>query len=427
MDNNEYLRLPHGMFDREEEWIEKERKILELHNKSGKRIGCKLQKYAPVGYASTFIKGANTAKDKVYTLNSKSGRSLILSCDSTPSVFRKYVTNNNGEAQRIAFIAPLFRYRNSHSRHFTQLGYSLINEKPSEMEDIDVNLVQLAKSMTDLFSSAGIKTKIHINDYEALRKILGNYVSEKELPEILHKLQFSSKEERLEIFQKLIIDENKCKELIELFSQEPRIIRYTDSKDNKLNLPEEYKELYKMSEALRYLTDVPVYFDPIDLHSIETIDKFALRFRTIDNNIALGDGGEYTRYAQRWNDKIKNFWSVASGVEAIERNSPELLQDEIKRKIALYSIDATDIFTLQVMKELENMGENVAYKGKVKNIGKAIKKIKKDYTHVAMLGSNEENGEDIKIKSLNTDETIIIESPNKKDNIKSKTEEEEER
>ena len=426
MDNNEYLRLPHGMFDRDEDWIERERKILELHNKSGKRIGCKLQKYAPVGYTSTFIKGANTAKDKVYTLNSKSGKSLILSCDSTPSVFRKYVANNNGEAQRIAFIAPLFRYRNSHSRHFTQLGYSLINERPSEMEDIDINLIQLAKSMTDLFSSAGIKTKIHINDYGALKKILGSYVSEKELPEILHKLQFASKEERLEIFQKLITNKDKCEELIELFSQEPKIIRYKDSKDNKLNLPEEYKELYKMSEALRYLTDVPIYFDPADLHSIETIDKFALRFRTLDN-IALGDGGEYTRYAQRWNDKIRNFWSVASGVEAIERNSPELIQEDTERKIALYSIDATDIFILQVMKKLEGMGENVAYKGKVKNIGKIIKKIKKDYTHVAMLGSNEESGENIKIKSLNTDATIIIESPNKKENIKNKIEKEEER
>ena len=416
MDNNEYLRLPHGMFDRDEDWIERERKILELHNKSGKRIGCKLQKYAPVGYTSTFIKGANTAKDKVYTLNSKSGKSLILSCDSTPSVFRKYVANNNGEAQRIAFIAPLFRYRNSHSRHFTQLGYSLINERPSEMEDIDINLIQLAKSMTDLFSSAGIKTKIHINDYGALKKILGSYVSEKELPEILHKLQFASKEERLEIFQKLITNKDKCEELIELFSQEPKIIRYKDIKENKLNLPEEYKELYKMSEALRYLTDVPIYFDPADLHSIETIDKFA-----------LGDGGEYTRYAQRWNDKIRNFWSVASGVEAIERNSPELIQEDTERKIALYSIDATDIFILQVMKKLEGMGENVAYKGKVKNIGKIIKKIKKDYTHVAMLGSNEESGENIKIKSLNTDATIIIESPNKKENIKNKIEKEEER
>ena len=27
-DNDEYLRLPHGMHDREEEWIKRERKIL---------------------------------------------------------------------------------------------------------------------------------------------------------------------------------------------------------------------------------------------------------------------------------------------------------------------------------------------------------------------------------------------------------------
>lgn len=26
MDDNEYLRLPHGMFDRDENWIERERK-----------------------------------------------------------------------------------------------------------------------------------------------------------------------------------------------------------------------------------------------------------------------------------------------------------------------------------------------------------------------------------------------------------------
>lgn len=86
MTNQEYLRLPHGMFDRDEEWIKRERAILENHAKSGEKIGCKLKKYSPLGYSSTFIRGANTAKDKVYTLNSKSGKSLILSCDSTPSV-----------------------------------------------------------------------------------------------------------------------------------------------------------------------------------------------------------------------------------------------------------------------------------------------------------------------------------------------------
>ena len=95
MKDEEYLRLPHGMFDREEEWIKRERKILEFHSQCGEKIGCKLKKYSPLSYSSTFIRGANTAKDKVYTLNSKSGKSLILSCDSTPSVFRNYITNSN--------------------------------------------------------------------------------------------------------------------------------------------------------------------------------------------------------------------------------------------------------------------------------------------------------------------------------------------
>ena len=225
MSDNEYLRLPHGMFDREEEWIKRERNILDLHAKSGEKIGCKLKKYSPLGYSSTFIRGANTAKDKVYTLNSKSGKSLILSCDSTPSVFRNYVTSSNGEPQRIAFVAPLFRYRNSHSRHFTQLGYSMINEKPSGDESLDINLIQLAKSMTDLFDANGIKTKIHINDYGALRNILSKYVSEDEISELQHTLQFSSKEERIQIFQQVIRDKNLCNQLVDLFSQEPRIIR----------------------------------------------------------------------------------------------------------------------------------------------------------------------------------------------------------
>ena len=38
MSDNEYLRLPHGMFDREEEWIKRERKMLDLHARSGEKI-----------------------------------------------------------------------------------------------------------------------------------------------------------------------------------------------------------------------------------------------------------------------------------------------------------------------------------------------------------------------------------------------------
>lgn len=217
----------------------------------------------------------------------------------------------------------------------------------------------------------------------------------------------------MQIFERYIVDKAKCEQLKQLFMQDAMLVQYSDMKDNKLNLPEEYMGIYKMGEGLSYITNNDVYFDAKDLHSIETIDNFALRFRTQDG-IALGDGGEYTKYAQRWNNKIQSFWSVASGVEAIERNSPEIQFEDIKRKIALYSIDATSEFVLKVMKKLEDMGESVSYKGSIRNVGKAIKKVQGEYSYIAILGSNEENGEDIRIKSISDGEELNIESPNKK-------------
>ena len=44
MSYEEYLRLPHGMYDREEEWIKRERRILDFHAKCGEKIGCTLKK-----------------------------------------------------------------------------------------------------------------------------------------------------------------------------------------------------------------------------------------------------------------------------------------------------------------------------------------------------------------------------------------------
>ena len=71
-------------------------------------------------------------------------------------------------------------------------------------------------------------------------------------------------------------------------------------------------------------------------------------------------------------------------------------------------------FVLKSIKTMEEMGENVSYKGKIKNVGKTIRRFKEEYTHIVILGSNEENGDDIKIKSIENDSVITIESPNKK-------------
>lgn len=194
---------------------------------------------------------------------------------------------------------------------------------------------------------------------------------------------------------------------------EPTKVIYDENHKNLLNLPDEYNNIYKLAGGLNYITNVEIYFDPADLHSIETLDNYALRFRTIDG-VALGDGGEYTNYAKRWNNKIESFWSVASGVEAIERNSPEISFNLKRKKIALYNMGTTPRFILKVLKEIEDIGECVVYKGDIKNVGKTIKKIQNKYTHIAIIGSNEEKGGDIIIKSISDGETFVIKSPNNK-------------
>ena len=404
--NDEYLRLPHGMFDREARWVRKERKILENHDNIGRKIGCEVKKYTPLGYAETYQRATNATNDKVYKFDSKTGKSLMLSSDSTPSVFREYLANGDLRSKRVAFIAPLFRYRNSHSRHFTQIGYAIINEQKNN-NDIDTKIIELAKGMVELFKSMEIKINICLNDYNALRKILLNDFSEENLRDILYQLQFFSTEERIQFFEKNIKDQKRKNILIDLFTRKPvKIIKF-DEKENYLNLPEEYLGIYNIAKGLRILTDLDIIFDPSNLHSIETLDNYAMRFTTLDGS-HLGDGGEYTSYAKRFDNRITSYWSVASGVEAIQRNSPLEIKEEQLNKIALFNTDASELFALQTMKKLESNGYTVIYQGIVTKLGKAIKKLDNDYTFLSIIGKDEELGKSLIIRNLETREEFEI-------------------
>ena len=55
---------------------------------------------------------------------------------------------------------------------------------------------------------------------------------------------------------------------------------------------------------------------------------------------------------------------------------------------------------------------NLLLRGKVKNVGKAIKQVRKEFSHIAIIGKNEENGENIKIKAIDGEGDFEIESPN---------------
>lgn len=414
MSKEEYLRLPHGMFDRESEWIKAERLILEKHNDCGIKIGCELEKYSPLGYKSSFSKATHTADNKVYELSSKTGKDLLLSCDSSPSVMRKYVSSNSIGPKKVSFVAPIFRYKNSHTRHFTQIGYSFVNSNNLD-STIDFNLVQLTKAMIDLFESMNISTYIQVNNYKALKGILKKYTSDKDLDTLLYNLQFSDIDKRISIVDQNIDDPIKRYELIDLFSMSQQCIDDTTSFEN-LKLPEEYYEFIDTYDAIRKITGANIIFNPSDLHSIETIDDIALRFIKNDG-VVLGDGGNYSNYANRWNKSINSLYSVATGVEVIERNKNIELNEDIS-KVAVYSIDASDDFVLSTMRELYENYDSVIFYGRTKNISKAIKKSTKDCAYFTVIGKDEEFNREVEVKNLHNWSSEIIKIDNKKIKIR---------
>lgn len=407
--DEEYLRLPHGMFDRNAEWVRKEREILAQHDESGRKIGCEVKKYTPLGYSETYQRATNAANEKVYRFPSKTGKSLMLSSDSTPSIFREYLSSGENKSKRVSFVAPLFRYRNSHSRHFTQIGYAIINEPKDSTSDIDTKIIELGRGMIDLFESMGIKINICLNNYQALRNMLSDDFSTDELPSVLYKLQFSSTDERVRFFEESIKDSKRKQELIKLFSMKPTQINGLEKDKNELGLPDEYLGIYDMAKAISTISDVKIIFDPTNLHSIETLDNYALRFTT-QNGQHLGDGGEYTSYAKKYDNRISSYWSVASGVEAIERNSPFKAKIKELKKVALFNTDASAMFALKTLKQIEDCGYSVVYQGKTSKLGKAIKKLDTDYTHLSIIGKSEEEGKSIVIRDLKTREETTIEN-----------------
>lgn len=78
------------------------------------------------------------------------------------------------------------------------------------------------------------------------------------------------------------------------------------------------------------------------------------------------------------------------------------------KKLALINTDADALFALQTIKKLEDLGFAVVYQGNTNKIGKTIKKLDKDFTHLSIIGKSEELGEDIKIRDINTREEMTL-------------------
>jgi len=396
-EQGEYLRLPHGMFDREESWILKKRSILDLHHSVGQGIGCDLAEFSPVCFSSTFRKASNTTGDKTYEFDDRSGRSLMLSSDSAPSYMRHYLNNYpQSDEARFAFVAPLFRYRRTPTRHFTQIGYVSINE-PESTNAVDIPLVEFAEAISEICGHYHIKNRVLLNDLSVLKKLcVESGVDAAEVPEFLHKLQFAGKTERVHIIHNQCKDSSTKNDLIKILTSE---IELLGSASVSPVLSTHYGDLVQMGKALHKTTGADIFFDTANLHSAETISRYMLLFQKEDGT-HLGDGGIYNSYANTFSSKITTLRGVATRVEAIEGNGVFDKLEKQNERLVILQHGATPEFVLHVRQKLKELFKIVSCTQVTKNMSKSLNKAAKKNDLVVVLGAIEEQNKEIEIRHL---------------------------
>lgn len=406
---DEYLRLPRGMHDRDSTWNDHKNRILEIHNQCGKKIGCDVVSYSHVSFKSTFTKDCNITNDKIYEFTDKSGRSLVLTCDSTASILREFLCDPLYLPRRISFITPIFRYwtDSAHNRFFTQLGYCILNEPPNS-GIVDFHILQLASAMYEFLSKLGIATTIFLNDYTAIKNIFSKYIESNVLKDFIYKFQFSSTDQRLSIIDEVISDSKLQEQMHCLFSSEPtKLSPYGSLDGNPLNLPNEYLGIYDMASIVKKVCNTDIYFCPTDLHCIEMMDSYTIRFM-VNNSFAIAEGGNYSEYAKKFNKNVRSFWSVCSGIEPLERTASWSKTCDSSSRVAVYNYGASSLFILSVIDALKRCNYIPCFISDTENVRSAIKIVRKRYEKIAIVGKEEEEQRYVHIKDLSMGQSIKI-------------------
>ena len=300
-----------------------------------------------------------------------------------------------------SFISPIFRYwtDSSRNRFFTQIGYCIINGGEANDSKL-IHLLEIAYVMSELLDKLGIETTVFLNDYSALKKIFLPYIGRTHLKEFIYKFQFSSKEQRVKIISETVENAELKEKMIDLFSLEPQeIVSTYSSKTNELFLPTEYLGIYDLAKNIRSLCNKKVFFCPSDLHCIEMMDSFTIRFMK-DNSYAVAEGGDYSAYAEKFNSNIHSFLSICSGIEPLERNAFWKDNNDCKNRVAIFQYGASVDFIIKIFKLLSDTEYVPCFIGEVSSVKQAINYAKKRYTRLIIAGEREESTGRIIIKDL---------------------------
>lgn len=402
-----YLRLPSGFYDTSGAILERHRSIISMFACRGREIGCIPLKTSPVMYRTSFDRGVHTTGHRTYQFTDRKGRELMLTADSTPAVMRWYLEQHVYPLPtRVFFEAPLSRYQHFSKglrRHFTQLGYTLINEPDFTGSDVDeVTLTLLRVTTRTLEQDIGLHTEVHVADFALYRQCLrGMGLDDDTVRDVLHHLRAKSTSERAGWAVAALPDHPLRHNLLRIFE-----FAWSTSADKPLRIPPAAEAL-GVDRAMRFAhaaaehSTVPVKVRQDDLHGSEIKGGISFRICTIDDGKAVADGGCYQLYGRAFDPRIRSVKSVATSLELLDRRMGPILSHNYVVDVLVLQLDSHPSFARTIETLLIRAGLTVIVRpipaGK---LSKALYMYRTSFKWAVVLGAIEEQSRIISVRHL---------------------------
>jgi len=310
----EYLRLPKGFHVRDENYMDIYLDALLHLTDISKSCGYESVFLPSLGFQSTFARAAEVLGEKAFEFTDRKGRGVLLSPDSTAGLLRWHAGSRTAnDCSKIAWCAPVFRYRNVENRGFHQIGFSAINwfHQPYEF---DWPLIDLSNNLLDLIRRvSGEQGSIKINNVGAIKRTITSRLPLLAGKELISKLmKEKSSAGKIDLLTVTLPPSNEKLALLHIFGAEvtPGVI--ASELVNKMQ-----KDMRKFAARLKHVGNIDFALD--NLHSSEIVDGIGIEFYAASGE-RIGDGGRYDTFAGQFDSRCRTLVSVCTGIEALVRH-----------------------------------------------------------------------------------------------------------
>jgi hypothetical protein len=317
------MQLPKGFRDIwHEEYLQAEA-VFSAFRRRAHDIGCCDLVTSPVSCAEACDQGNNTTDDRIFRFKDKGGRDLVLTPDSYHAVLGWYLRERTFLPERVFFSSQVFRYRHQKYRHFTQIGFAIINEDSEEARLAAMARAAIKAVKLDL----GVEIEIRVTDlslWENLLKAEGHTPDAVKL--IIKDIRFAESDaEKVAIVRRHILDEDRQKTLVFLLG-----CREVD------NVQDHPMFAHSLSFARYVVRGLGCGYSvsPDNFHSSEFKNGLSFQLVTPAKEVC-GEGGIMTNHAQKFSDKIKSYLSFCSGIEFFIRHRHAAVKVDLTRRALL--------------------------------------------------------------------------------------------